>query len=109
MGFQADTRYNGVVGNGSCLMESQRGTVGYQVMLSCDDGDTIYIIWLTEKNRKRALRDFQSLGVDPEKLGFCRRPLKTTGARTRTPARDRLASVAWRPGFHVTQRSMSRP
>lgn len=67
MGLKA-TKYNGVVGSGSTMMESQSGTVGFQVMLTCEDGDTIFTIWLTEDARKGAERSFKALGVDLEKL-----------------------------------------
>jgi hypothetical protein len=68
MCIKADTKYNGTVGSGSQLYETQTGTLGYQVMLECADGPTSFVIWLTEKNRERARRYFEVLGVDPERL-----------------------------------------
>ncbi len=68
MNIKADTRYNGTVGPGSQLYETQTGTLGYQVMLECADGSTSFVIWLTEKNRDRARRYFEVLGIDPERL-----------------------------------------
>ena len=68
MNIKADTRYNGTVGPGSQLYETQTGTLGYQVMLECTDGSTSFVIWLTEKNRERARRYFEVLRVDPEHL-----------------------------------------
>ena len=53
---------------GSQLYETQTGTLGYQVMLECADGSTSFVIWLTQKNRERARRYFEALGVDPELL-----------------------------------------
>ena len=68
MSVKADTKYNGIVAPGSQLYETQTGTLGYQVMLECDDGPTSFVIWLTQKNRERAHRFFEVLGVDPEQL-----------------------------------------
>jgi hypothetical protein len=68
MSIKADTKYNGVVAPGSQLYETQTGTLGYQVMLECPDGPTSFVIWLTQKNRERARRYFEALGVDPEML-----------------------------------------
>lgn len=61
-------RYIGTVASGSGLYESAKGTLGFQVMLHCEDGATDYTIWLTEKNAERAKRDFETLGVDPKRL-----------------------------------------
>ena len=66
--IKADFKYNGVVAPGSQLYESQTGTLGYQVMLECPEGSTDFVIWLTDKNRKRAEKFFEVLGVDPGKL-----------------------------------------
>ena len=66
--IQADCRYNGVVAPGSQLYETQTGTLGYQVMLECREGATSFVIWLTDKNRQRAKKYFEILGVAPEKL-----------------------------------------
>lgn len=68
MGLKPDHKYTGTVGPQSQLMTTQMGTLGYQVMLSCEDGDTSFTIWLTDKNRKKAFQYFGVLGVDPEKL-----------------------------------------
>ncbi len=68
MSVKAETKYNGVVAPGSQLYETQTGTLGYQVMLECSDGATSFVIWLTQKNRDRARRYFEVLGVDPELL-----------------------------------------
>jgi hypothetical protein len=68
MSIKADTKYNGTVAPGSQLYETQTGTLGYQVMLECPDGSTSFVIWLTQKNRERARRYFEALGVDPELL-----------------------------------------
>ncbi len=68
MSIKADMKYNGVVGPGSHLYETQTGTLGYQVTLECAEGSTSFVIWLTLKNRERARRYFEVLGVDPSLL-----------------------------------------
>ena len=68
MTIKADAKYNGIVAPGSALYETQTGTLGYQVMLECADGSTSFVIWLTTKNRDRARKFFEILGVDPERL-----------------------------------------
>ena len=68
MNIKADARYNGIVAPGSQLYETQTGTLGYQVMLECEDGPTSFVIWLTQKNRDRARRYFEVLGIDPDLL-----------------------------------------
>ncbi|RPH38327.1 hypothetical protein EHM92_00150 [bacterium] len=68
MSLKADTKYSGKVAEGSQLYTTQTGTVGYQVMLETEDEQTSFTIWLTEKNRARASKAFETLGVDPENL-----------------------------------------
>jgi hypothetical protein len=69
MPIKPDMRYNGTVRSGSGLMETQTGTTGYQVMLSCEDGDTSFMIWMTPKNRERAQKMFtDALGISLEHL-----------------------------------------
>ena len=68
MGLKPDWRYNGTVGCNSQLITTQRGSLGYQVNLRCNDGETLFVIWLTEKNRKRAAGYFAVLGVPEDKL-----------------------------------------
>jgi hypothetical protein len=62
--IKPDCKYNGVVASGSQLYETQTGTLGYQVMLECPEGATSFVIWLTDKNRDRAKKFFEILGVD---------------------------------------------
>jgi len=64
MPIKPDTKYNGRVRAGSYPFESQSGTPGYQVNLECEDGATQFVIWLTEKNRERARKNFETLGVN---------------------------------------------
>lgn len=66
--IKADSRYNGTVAPGSALYETQTGTLGYQVMLECPEGSTSFVIWLTDKNRQRARKYFEVLGVDADRL-----------------------------------------
>ena len=61
--IKPDCRYNGTVAPGSQLYETQTGTLGYQVMLECMEGATSFVIWLTDKNRERARKYFEILGV----------------------------------------------
>lgn len=69
MGIRSDQKYNGTVATGSCLYETFTGAVGYQVMLECEEGNTSYIIWLTEKNKERAKKCFvETLGVSEDSL-----------------------------------------
>ncbi len=68
MGIKAPMKYHGQVTSGT-MMETKKGTLGYQVFLTCPDGDTSYTIWLTAKNRDRARATFvEALGVDGNKL-----------------------------------------
>jgi hypothetical protein len=66
--IKAGVKYNGKVASGSTLIESQTGTLGYQVMLECEDGATSYTIWLTERNKERAERAFRALGISSDML-----------------------------------------
>lgn len=69
MALKADHKYHGKVAIGSELIESQSGSLGYQVMLECEDGPASYTIWLTAKNRERAKKTFtEALGVPEDKL-----------------------------------------
>jgi hypothetical protein len=61
--IKPDCRYNGIVAPGSQLYETQTATLGYQVMLECTEGATSFVIWLTDKNRERARKYFEILGV----------------------------------------------
>ena len=69
MSLRAGRKYHGTVTAGSELIQSQSGTLGYQVNLDCEDGEASYIIWLTPKNKERAETTFvEALGVDREQL-----------------------------------------
>jgi hypothetical protein len=65
---QADKKYHGTVTGGEWI-ESQSGSLGFQVFLKCEDGETSYTIWITNKNRDRAEKVFnEALGVSSDKL-----------------------------------------
>jgi hypothetical protein len=66
--IKPDCRYNAIVAPGSQLYESQNGNLGYQVMLECPEGATSFVIWLTDKNRERAKKYFEILGVEESLL-----------------------------------------
>ena len=66
--IKADTKYNGTVMPGSALTETGTGTVSFQVNLQCEDGNAVYNIWMTDKNRENARKAFTALGVTPEQL-----------------------------------------
>ena len=68
MSLKIDHKYTGVIVGESHLISTQSGSLGYQVMLTCDDGDTSFTIWLTPKNRARAIKTFEMLGVSRENL-----------------------------------------
>jgi hypothetical protein len=74
MALREGERYTGVVVEGSKLFQSNsKKTPGFQVQLELETGGpfkepTDYIIWLTPKNKARAERDFETLGIQPEKL-----------------------------------------
>ena len=68
MPIRADKKYNGTVGSGGALVETQRGTMGYQIPLTCEDGETSFTIWFTDKNRENALKQFAALGINEEQL-----------------------------------------
>jgi hypothetical protein len=68
MSLKADHKYQGRISPGSSLTESQTGTLSFQVMIECEDGDTFFPIWLTEKNREKAKKQFEIIGADTSKL-----------------------------------------
>lgn len=69
MSIKPNKKYHGTVANGSRIMTSNSGTLGFQLLLDCEDGATEFIIWLTEKNKDRARAAFVDvLGVAEDKL-----------------------------------------
>ncbi len=67
MTLKADTRYAGTIVDGG-IYEANSGTLGYQLLLNCEDGATDFIIWLTPKSKEKAEKTFVSLGIDPKSL-----------------------------------------
>jgi cysteine synthase len=68
MGIQANRTYNGTVGDNNQLVETPSGTMGYQISLCCEDGDTSCVMWMTDKTKKMVSKTLEILGVDEEKL-----------------------------------------
>lgn len=67
MALRADSRYTGEVTQGK-WMESQKGTLGFQLMLECEEGGISHTIWVTEKNKEKAAESFAAIGVTKEQL-----------------------------------------
>ena len=63
MTIKADTRYAGTI-TGAGLYEANSGTLGYQLLLECEDGTTDYVIWLTPKSKENAVKAFKALGIE---------------------------------------------
>lgn len=69
MAIKPDHRYSGYVGSGSQVVTFDSGSVAYQINLTCEDGNTYFMAWLTPKNKERVEKMFKDvLGVDPVKL-----------------------------------------
>lgn len=69
MALKVDHKYNGTVRDGSGLIETNTGTLGFQIMLECEDGKTFFVVWLTDKNKARAKKVFtDALNIPEAKL-----------------------------------------
>ena len=68
MAIKADRKYNGTIAAGSSLAESQTGTLSFNINIECEDGDTYFPIWLTDKNKEKARKYFEIIGADLSKL-----------------------------------------
>lgn len=68
MGLKRDNKYSGTITTGSRLISTQSGSLGYQINLICEDGETMFIVWLTPKNRAKAIKTFEMLGVTRQNL-----------------------------------------
>jgi hypothetical protein len=62
MSYRDGGRYTGTVTGGGLFESAMQGTLGFQVLIECEEGETDYTIWLTEKNKDRAAKDFETLG-----------------------------------------------
>lgn len=67
MSFRADARYTGTVVSGS-LIESAKGTPGFEIQMECDEGVMFHTIWITEKTKEYAVKDFAVLDVTESQL-----------------------------------------
>ena len=65
--LRPDTRYTGTIVDGG-IYEANSGTLGYQLLLDCEDGATDFVIWLTPKSKEKAEKTFVALGIDPKAL-----------------------------------------
>lgn len=68
MGLHADTKYRMTVERGEWIESANSGASGFQVDLSCEDGPITAVIWVTEKSRDMAGKQFAALGVDAAQL-----------------------------------------
>lgn len=68
MSLRADSRYTGEVTRGT-LVESAKGTPGFEIMIECDEGTMIHTIWITPKTIEYAVKDFAIFDVTEEQLG----------------------------------------
>ena len=69
MGLRADTRYTGNVTRGS-LIESGKGTPGFEILIECEDGSMVHTIWLTPAtiDKGYAQKDFAVFDVTEDQL-----------------------------------------
>lgn len=69
MSLRADTRYTGTVERGT-LVESQKGTPGFELLFECDEGTMVHTIWLTPATIEKgyAQKDFAVFDVTEDQL-----------------------------------------
>ena len=67
MSFHPDQRYTGTVARGA-LIESAKGTPGFEIQMECDEGVMFHTIWITPKTKEYALKDFAVLDVTESQL-----------------------------------------
>jgi hypothetical protein len=68
MSIKADVKYDGVIEAGSYFSYSVNGNLALNIPLGCKDGNINFQLWLTEKNKAKAIKTLESLGADPAKL-----------------------------------------
>jgi hypothetical protein len=68
MSLKADKKYSGVITPGSYFSYSVNGNLAFNIMIECEDGSCSFPLWLTEKNREKAIKTLVSLGADKDKL-----------------------------------------
>ena len=69
MPIKPDRKYDGTIGPGAYFAYSTKGSLGFFIPLECEDGNTTFTLWLTEKNREKAMKTLEMLGADTAKLG----------------------------------------
>jgi hypothetical protein len=69
MAIKADMKYEGKVTSGSYLSYSANGNLAFHICLECMDGNTSFTLWLTDKNKAKAIKTLEMLGADTSKLG----------------------------------------
>lgn len=69
MSLRADTRYTGTVARGT-LVESGKGTPGFELLFECEEGSMVHTIWLTAAtiDKGYAQKDFAVFDVTEEQL-----------------------------------------
>jgi hypothetical protein len=68
MPLKADQKYDGKIAEGSYFAYSASGNLALYIRLECIDGSSSFPLWLTEKNREKAIKTLVSLGADAGKL-----------------------------------------
>jgi len=65
--FRDGCRYTGNVIAGA-MIESGKGTPGFEIQIECDEGVMFHTIWITPKTVEYAAKDFAVLDVTEEQL-----------------------------------------
>ena len=68
MGLRAESKYRMTVERGGWIESDRTGASGFQVDMTCEDGPITAVIWVTEKSREMAEKQFAALGVNAERL-----------------------------------------
>jgi hypothetical protein len=68
MAIAAERKYDGRIREGSYFAYSMNGNLALHILLDCEDGSTSFTLWLTEKNKAKAIKTLETLGADPAKL-----------------------------------------
>ena len=70
MAVEAGRTYAGRVRHGARMVKSkEKGTLGFEIPLECEDGDITHTLWITSSTRDKVLKTFNEvLGVSLAKL-----------------------------------------
>ncbi len=70
MAVEANMKYAGTVEHGSRMITSQvKGTLGFEIPLSCADGEITHTLWITSSTRDKVVKTFDEvLGVSLAQL-----------------------------------------